>query len=162
MLIDILDQSEAVIQKYLEDHPDILQVSVGTANWYYNYVIPQFSLGSDGGKPDFVIVNGQSDSYWIHIVELKLPTVKRFTDSDMPSTELRNAVDQLMDYSMWITYNMPYFKEILRKKLKEDYSDFNETFQNNRRFIICKDLIIGRREDLNDVSANLILGQMAH
>ena len=56
----------------------------------------------------------------------------------------------LLHYSMWITYNMPYFKEILIKKLKEDYSDFNETFQNNRRFIICKDLIIGRREDLNE------------
>ena len=76
-------------------------------------MLPQFALGSDGGKPDFIVVSGQSNSFWVHVVELKLPTVKRFTDKDMPSMDLRNDMAQVDGYSRWIDDNMDYFKSIL-------------------------------------------------
>ena len=150
MLSDFLEKSESEIQKYLEEHDEILQVSVGTANWYHNYVLPHLSLGSDGGIPDFVIVSGQSNSFWIHIVELKLPSAQRFTNKDSASKDLREAIDQVLGYAKWAEDNKDYFKKILLDAVKTKYPEFDEDFQNNRRFIICKDLIIGRRNDLND------------
>ncbi len=53
----MLSNDERKIQKYLEENPLILVASIGTPNWFYNYVLPQFKLGSDY-VADFLIVTG--------------------------------------------------------------------------------------------------------
>lgn len=148
MLDEIIrTNDEHMIQKYLEKHSEILVASIGTANWAYNYVLPQFRLGDDG-VVDFVVMTGQSDSYWIHIVELKLPEDIQFNKDGSYRKALNKALSQVNVYQSWIEEHLIYFKELLSKRISEKDSDFNENFEFTRRFIIYADIIIGRRENL--------------
>ena len=149
MLDEIIKTNdEHKIQKYIEDHPEILMASIGTANWAYNYVLPQFRFGNEG-IADFVVMTGQSDSYWIHIVELKLPEDIQFNQDGSFRKPLNKALSQVNGYRTWIEEHMDYFKESLLKRIVEIDTDFKENFDVTRRFIICVDIIIGRRENLS-------------
>ncbi len=144
----IKTNDEHMIQKYLEEHPEILMASIGTANWAYNYVLPQFRFGDDG-VADFVVMTGQSDSYWIHIVELKLPEDLQFNKDGSYRKPLNKALSQVNLYRTWVEEHIDYFKELLLKRIAEIDSGFKESFDYIRRFVMCVDIIIGRRENLS-------------
>ncbi len=151
MLIDVIESGakEADIQAYLERHNYILKASIGQAFLAHNIVLPQFRLGSDGGIPDFIVVTGQSYSFEIHVVDLKLPTLKRFNNDDSISSELKNAITQVKLYKAWIEDNLEYFRDVLKDCIVNMEPDFDENFNLCRRFNITADLIAGRRSDLN-------------
>lgn len=127
----------------------ILKAAVGQAFWVNNFVLPQFRLGSDGGIPDFLIVTGQSYSFEVHVVDLKLPSLRRFNKDDSISSDLNKAISQVQVYKSWIEDNLQYFKESLKSGITEKYPDFYEDFYNSRRFNVTADVIAGMRKDLN-------------
>ncbi len=100
--------------------------------------------------PDFIVITGQSDSFEVYVVDLKLPTARRFNQDDTISAELKNAIDQVTWYKDWIEKHMDYFKELLLKEVVNKYPDFDEDFIDNLRFNVFTAVIIGRRKDLND------------
>lgn len=93
-----------------------------------DFVLPQFRLGSDGGIPDFIIVTGQSYSFEVHVVDLKLPSLRRFNKDDSISSDLNKAISQVQVYKSWIEDNLQYFKESLKSWITEKYTDFYEDF----------------------------------
>lgn len=150
MLIDILDtNNEETIQKYLEENEKILIAAFGTPEWYYNIIIPKFRFGSDYIS-DFVILTGQSYSYWINLVELEPATKSLFTKAGDYAKRLNHAIKQVDEWCDWIKRNESYFKDCLLKAIKDIDSSFDETFDYTRRFIVNKKIVIGRRSMLTD------------
>lgn len=145
MLRELLEcNKEEPIQKYLENNPQILVAVFGMPEWAYNIVIPKFQFGSDYSS-DFVIITGQSYSYWIYLVELEPATEKLFTKNGDYARRLNHAIKQVDEWEDWINRNESYFKSSLLKAIKKIDSSFEETFDHTRRFIVSKNIIIGRR-----------------
>ncbi len=151
MLKDIVNNAkcEEELQSYLKENNDILVATFGTPEWAYNITIPKFKFGSDFIS-DFVIIHGQSNSYWIELIELEPADANIFTKEGVYSYRLNGAIKQLDEWSDWIKDNLNYFKSSLQKASKEIYPEFYESFNNNRRFIINKHIVIGRRESLTE------------
>ena len=149
MLKDILDDKrEETVQKYLEDNKKILIAAFGMPEWYYNIVIPKFRFGSNYVS-DFVIITGQSYSYWINLVELEPPTVNLFTREGDYAKRLNHAIKQVDEWKDWINKYENYFKDSLVQAIKSIDSSFDESFDYTRRFIISKSIVIGRRSTLS-------------
>ena len=163
MLADLLNSEEKVIQKYIEDHDYILSASVGEISWAYNFVLPHIHLG-DGKIPDFIVVNGQSDSYWIYMVDLKLPNEKRFNKNGSFCNKLNQAVTQVRGYEYYGNQHTDELRDILCKEIINRYGDQLDSsdkqslesynfFNKTRRFIVQGYIIIGRRNDLTETAA---------
>ena len=143
------DKTEGNVQKYLETHEEILMVEFGNLGWYFNLILPQFSFG-DQYRCDFMILKGQSCSYWIELVELQAPSAKLFNKNGNYSKDLNEAIRQVENWDAWIRENQDYFRKTLKEKIKKKYHDFDEDFNNPRRFISNSHIVIGRRESLSD------------
>ncbi len=158
MLRKIFDSSEEYkeefFQEYLEKNKEILQAALGTVFYAYNYVLPKFQLGSNGGIPDFIVVSGQSNSFVVNIVELKLPYEMRFKKSGEFSKVVNDAICQVSRYKCWIDNNLDYFKKTLCDSIKKIDNEFNDSFAYNRRFNVQMNIIIGRRSDLDKYENN--------
>ena len=147
-LVDVLkNDKELKIQAYLEAHTYVLKAAVGVPEWAFNYVIPQFRLGSDY-RADFIVFAGQSNSYEITIVELKRPSASLYTKKSILSKELNTACMELYKYRKWINNNIDEFKKKLVYEIKKQDSMFEESFDWTRRFHIYSKVVIGRREKL--------------
>lgn len=150
MLVDILDNNkEEIIQEYLENNKKILIAAFGNPEWSYNIVIPKFRFGSDYIS-DFVILTGQSYSYWINLIELEPATKAIFTKNGDYAQRLNHAIKQVDEWSYWIKRNESYFKDSLLKVIRKVNSSFDETFDHTRRFIVNKKIVIGRRNMLTE------------
>ena len=148
MLSELLaSNKEEPIQKYLEINSKILIATFGMPEWYYKIVIPKFRFGSDYCS-DFVIINGQSYSYWIYLIELEPATEKLFTKNGDYARRLNHAIKQVDEWGDWIKRNQNYFKDSLLKAIKKVDTTFEETFDYARRFIVSKHIVIGRRGTL--------------
>ena len=109
MLSELLaSNKEEPIQKYLEINSKILIATFGMPEWYYKIVIPKFRFGSDYCS-DFVIINGQSYSYWIYLIELEPATEKLFTKNGDYARRLNHAIKQVDEWGDWIKRNENYF-----------------------------------------------------
>lgn len=150
MLNELLEcEREESIQKYLEENPQILTATFGMPEWAYNIVIPKFRFGSDYIS-DFVIITGQSYSYWIYLIELEPATEKIFNKNGNYAKRLNNAIKQVDEWGDWINRNENYFKESLLNSIKKIDCAFQETFDYTRRFIVIKKIIIGKRTMLTE------------
>lgn len=149
MLKDLMGEKEEIVQQYLEEHEKILIAALGQPEWVYNIVLPKFKFGLEYVS-DFVIVYGQSYSYWIQLLELESPTASIFTKQGEYARWLNHAIKQVNEWSDWIQRNESYFKECLQKALCKKDPSFQETFDYTRRFIIGSSIIIGRRENLSE------------
>ena len=129
------NDKELKIQAYLEAHTYVLKAAVGVPEWAFNYVIPQFRLGSDY-RADFIVFAGQSNSYEITIVELKRPSASLYTKKSILSKELNTACMELYKYRKWINNNIDEFKKKLVYEIKKQDSMFEESFDWTRRFHI--------------------------
>lgn len=136
MLEDILKlNQESKIQKYLEEHPFILKMGIGVPDWAFNYVLPQFMLGSHL-RADFIVLTGQSYSYEVTIVELKKPEASLYNKDGSLAKDFNRACTQIDDYRRWIKDNADEFKRDLLKEIKKQDPLFEENFDWTRRFRI--------------------------
>lgn len=149
MLEDILKSNqESKIQKYLEEHPFILKMGIGVPDWAFNYVLPQFMLGSHL-RADFIVLTGQSYSYEVTIVELKKPEASLYNKDGSLAKDFNRACTQIDDYRRWMKDNTDEFKRDLLKEIKKQDPLFEENFDWTRRFRIFSAVVIGRRAKLS-------------
>lgn len=147
LLGDVLaTNQELKIQEYLEKNPYILIKAIGVPDWTFNFVLPQFHLGSRY-RADFIIVSGQSSSYEVTIVELKRPNARLYTKQGNLSRDLNTAQTEINNYRQWIKDNMQEFKKNLVDEIKKLDSTFPEVFDWTRRFHINSKVVIGRRKE---------------
>lgn len=147
-LEDILKTNQELkIQEYLEKHLLILKVAIGVPDWAFNYILPQFRLGSRY-RADFIVVTGQSNSYEVTIVELKRPGASLYTKQGIRSNDLNIACVEVDNYRRWIGDNTEEFKKNLFEEIKKKDPTFVEKFNWTRRFHICSKIVIGRRDKL--------------
>ena len=147
MLQDLIESNakELDIQNYLSHHEEILIASIGQPFWFNNIVLSQFHFDPGGGVPDFLVIAGQSYTYEIHIVEIKLPSLKIFNKDCSLNSEVNKAVCQAHRYKTWIEKNMDYFKRILLSTILGKYPDFDDDF-DYKEIKVSIDIVAGRRE----------------
>lgn len=147
-LKDLVEENalEKSLQEYLENHSTVLIDAVANPFWAFNYVMPHFKLGSDL-IPDFLIMSGQSNSYFIKIIELKRPGDRLFNKNKTISKQLNIVNTQLEQYTHWIEGHLDEFKKILHKGLSMIDKEFSENFSWTRRFVVEAYVIIGRRNE---------------
>ena len=125
----------------------MLPVAIGVPEWAFNYVLPQFRLGSNY-LADFIVVAGQSNSYEITIVELKRPEASLYTKQGIISNDLNFACTEIDNYRRWIVDSTEDFKKNLVAEISKEDPAFEDTFDWTRRFRIYSKVVIGRRENL--------------
>ena len=152
LLEDILKTNdEKVIQKYLEAHPLILKMVIGTPEFAFNFVLPQFQIGMHG-RADFIVVTGQSSSYEVTIVELKLPMARLYNKDNTLSKSLNKADTQIYKYKNWILNNEDEFRGELTKRIRILDHKFSDNFDWTRRLHIKSAVFIGRRNALTQAA----------
>lgn len=139
---------ELKIQKFLEENSVLLRLVLKVPDWAFNYVLPQFQLGSKY-RVDFIVVTGQSNSYEVTIVELKRPEANLYNRDGTLSKEFNMACTQVDNYRRWIDKNPDEFKRSLSEKIRQQDSTFEENFEWTRRFRIYSTVIIGRSSNLS-------------
>ena len=145
--IIIETNEELKIQKFLEENIHILKAAIGVPEWAFNYVLPQFQLGSNY-RADFIVITGQSNSYDVTIVELKRPSASLYTKEGIISRDLNIACTEVDNYRRWINDNREEFKRNLAQEIKKKDPSFDDSFDWTRRFHICSKIVIGRRQKL--------------
>lgn len=142
------NDKEKYCQEYLNKHRKILMGEFGCPKWFFNLVFPKFKFGSDY-ESDFIVIKGQSFSYWVELIELEPPSEKMFTKKGIYANRLNVAISQVNAWKDWIDRYDNDFRHLLQKKCQVEYPDFEESFYNTQRFIIRKNIVIGRRSDLS-------------
>lgn len=145
MLQDLINNgcSESEIQKYLQEHPYILNSVIHPDMRIY----PKFKLGSEY-ECDFINYFELSTHSETTIIELKLPSAKLLTKSNIPTKDLNLALSQVSKYMSWIRDNEIYF----RKRLLNISTVKSIFYKNIMRYgnLIKSIIIIGRRDQYNE------------
>lgn len=103
-LINLTETSEVQITKYLEDNPEILQISFGAHKLNSQKILKwQYSTDKSDLKPDFLIE--RMDGF-VDILEFKLPRIKTTPivgtmERRQPSFEIDSAIAQVNLYNEW-------------------------------------------------------------
>lgn len=145
MLQDIIlkNAHESEIQKYLQEKSIILLDAI---NHLTSDVYPRFKLGSEY-ECDFILYEPNSVYSKTTVVELKLPSAKLLTKSNIPTKDLSLALSQVNKYMNWIHKNQVYFQNQLYN-ISKPITVFDRIY----------DFIAGKPNHINSV---IIIGQRA-
>lgn len=151
MLQDIINKNthESEIQKYLQENFTILLNAFGES---LSNVYPKFKLGSEY-ECDFVLYDWCSSSVRSKttVVELKLPSAKLLTKSNIPTKDLSLALAQVNKYMNWIHKNHFYFRRQLCNISKPiTILDRVHNFMYQTPDHINSVIIIGRRAQFSE------------
>jgi hypothetical protein len=103
-LVSLPDTNEPVITKFIEQNPEILQLSFGAHRINPQVILEwQYNSGKPNLKPDFMIQ--RMDGY-CDILDFKLPHLKNapivgIATRQHPSFEIDTAIAQLNEYDLW-------------------------------------------------------------
>lgn len=150
MLQDIINKNthESEIQKYLQENSEILLNSFGH---YGSDIYPKFKLGSEY-ECDFILYDWRSSvCSKTTVVELKLPSAKLLTKSNIPTKDLSLALSQVNKYMNWIHKNQVYFYNQLYNISKPvTIFDRIRNFINHHPNYINSVIIIGQRTQFSE------------
>ncbi len=150
MLQDIINKNthESEIQKYLQENSEILLNSFGH---YGSNIYPKFKLGSEY-ECDFILYDWRSSvCSKTTVVELKLPSAKLLTKSNIPTKDLSLALSQVNKYMNWIHKNQVYFYNQLYNISKPvTIFDRIRNFINHYPNYINSVIIIGQRTQFSE------------
>jgi hypothetical protein len=96
-----LANDERPLQKYLEEHPELLGGNNGRR------VIPQKRLGAEF-VPDFLMSETNSGGTYWTLVELQSPRTNFFTKSGRPTKQLDEGIRQILEWRRWLAANRDY------------------------------------------------------
>lgn len=149
MLKDIINTNchESEIQKYLQENPKILKNAIGN---FSNRIYPKFKLGSEY-ECDFIMYSMLSTHSETMIVELKLPSARLLTKSNIPTKDLNLALSQVGKYANWIYSNPIYFKKQIFSKsmVRSVFGQICDSISGYRNCIKSV-IIIGQRNQFSD------------
>lgn len=151
MLQDIINKNthESEIQKYLQENFAILLNAIGHS---LSNVYPKFKLGSEY-ECDFILYDRCSSSVCpkTTVVELKLPSAKLLTKSNIPTKDLNLALAQVNKYMNWIHKHQFYFCNQLCNISKPiTMLDRVHNFMRHTPNYINSVIIIGRRAQFSE------------
>jgi Domain of unknown function (DUF4263) len=123
---------ERPIQKWLEKNPAALVLHLSaTTGWLFG----RPKLGAEF-VPDFMFCNWDSSGYHWSLVELENPNFASLTREGSQTAKLTRAVQQILDWRIWVRANIQYAQHQL------GFRDLDDGF---RAYIV-----IGRRKDMNE------------
>ena len=141
--------SEETVQRFLEEHPSMVPGAfniVGPESGHYPWlcglisqpILPSF----DHHKPDFMWLSQNSDTVEPVLIEIEAPGKQWWTDSGVPTSNLRQALDQISEWKAWfdVPHNVLEFKDVYGLSRDE---------WRKRRFKPAYLLIYGRSQEAN-------------
>ena len=113
-------------------------------------VYPKFKLGSEY-ECDFILVEYGSIRLKTTVIELKLPSAKLLTKSNIPTKDLSLALSQVNKYMNWIHKNQIYFHNQLYNISKSiTVFDRMREFINRTPNYINSIIVIGQRAQFSE------------
>lgn len=98
---------EAQVQRFLEQHPCLLPGAFGMMQAWGHYpfpgaVVTQPILNGLGERiPDFMWIATNSGEVYPTLIEIESPTKRAYRNDDVPTAELTQAMNQILEWKMW-------------------------------------------------------------
>ena len=135
------------MQRFLEENPSLVPGALGVGASTGKYpdllgVVRQAPLPSyDKRVPDFLWLSGDSETVQPVLVEIEAPAKRWFTNSNVQSHQLTQALDQIAEWKSWfnVSHNIDAFR---------DFYGLNQ-WPLRKRFKPAYVLVFGRRAEAN-------------
>ncbi|MCL4457425.1 MAG: DUF4263 domain-containing protein [Nitrospirae bacterium] len=116
--LDYLEQatSESQMQLFFESNPIVLPGLFDRHNGPYEDIVISKLRLADEYVTDFAFISVDSGNAQITLIEIESPNIKIFRNSDGQfSAPLNKAIQQMRDWTSWLSTNETFTKDLLRK-----------------------------------------------